>query len=184
MKTLVSAVLCLSLVGCAGVKTQPLSADTVSALDGKSVTLVLRESPSFVAMTSGKGMFAVAGVGAAAAAGNTLVEDANIEDPAPVIASELGMALTTKHGASVVGPSCWTSSFSHDSRVTIQPRTIRTPNADVPMTIVVPAAVPSRPPFAQEEADPASRRMTVGHTNWRRTACRRCWLSILTLSAP
>lgn len=105
MKTLVSAVLCLSLVGCAGVKTQPLSADTVSALDGKSVTLVLRESPSFVAMTSGKGMFAVAGVGAAAAAGNTLVEDANIEDPAPVIASELGMALTTKHGASVVGPS-------------------------------------------------------------------------------
>lgn len=98
-------VLCVSLVGCAGVQTQRLSADTVSSLDGKSVTLVQRDSPSFVAMTSGKGMFAVAGVGAAAAAGNSLVEDANIEDPASAIASELGMALTTKHGANVVGPS-------------------------------------------------------------------------------
>ncbi|MGI9238360.1 MAG: hypothetical protein ACR2QZ_13240 [Woeseiaceae bacterium] len=105
MKILASAILFLSMVGCAGVQTQRLADDTVSSLDGKSVTLVQRESPSFVAMTSGKGMFAVAGVGAAAAAGNNLVEDAKIEDPASTIASELGMALTTKHGVNVVGKS-------------------------------------------------------------------------------
>ncbi len=64
MKILVSAILCLSLIGCAGVQTQRLSDDTMFSLDGKTVTLVRRESPSFVATTSGKGMFAVAGVGA------------------------------------------------------------------------------------------------------------------------
>ncbi len=105
MKIFISAILCLSLVGCAGVQTQSLSDNTVSSLDGKTVTLVQRESPSFVAMTSGKGMFAVAGVGAAAAAGNNLVEDAIIENPASAIGAALGLELTTKHGVNVVGQS-------------------------------------------------------------------------------
>ena len=76
MKTIIAVILCLSLIGCAGAPTQRISDDTMSSLEGKSVTVVQRESPSFVAMTSGKGMFAVAGVGAAAVAGNRLVEEA------------------------------------------------------------------------------------------------------------
>lgn len=105
MKSLVIAILSLSLIGCAGVPTQRLSDDAVSSLEGKTVTLVRRDSPSFVAMTSGKGMFAVAGVGAAAAAGNNLVEEAEIEDPATAIGSALGQELTTKHGVSIVDQS-------------------------------------------------------------------------------
>ncbi|MBT8103978.1 MAG: hypothetical protein KJO95_13485 [Gammaproteobacteria bacterium] len=77
----------------------------MSSLNGKTVTLVQRESPSFVAMTSGKGMFAVAGVGAAAVAGNNLVKDAQIEDPANVIRSTLGDELVKRHGVSIVGHS-------------------------------------------------------------------------------
>ena len=97
MKTIIAAILCLSLIGCAGVQTQRLSDDTMSSLQGKSVTLVQRESPSFVAMTSGKGMFAVAG--------NNLVKDAQIEDPATAIGSALGQELAAKHGVSILGPS-------------------------------------------------------------------------------
>lgn len=105
MKTIIAAILCLTLIGCAGVPTQRISDDTMSSLKGKSVTLVQRESPSFVAMTSGKGMFAVAGVGAAAAAGNSLVEEAQIEDPATAIGVALGQELAAKHGVSIVSQS-------------------------------------------------------------------------------
>ena len=105
MKTIIAVILCLSLIGCAGAPTQRISDDTMSSLKGKSVTLVQRESPSFVAMTSGKGMFAVAGVGAAAVAGNRLVKEAQIEDPATAIGSALGQELAAKHGVSIVGQS-------------------------------------------------------------------------------
>jgi len=105
MKALIAVILSMTLIGCAGAPTQRISDDAVSSLKGKSVTLVQRESPSFVAMTSGKGMFAVAGVGAAAAAGNNLVEEAQIEDPATAIGAALGQELAAKHGVSIVGQS-------------------------------------------------------------------------------
>lgn len=105
MKILVSAVFCVLLAGCAAAPTQRLSEDTMSTMNGKTVTLIQRESPTFVAMTSGKGMFAVAGVGAAAVAGNNLVKDAQIEDPANAIRSALGEELANKHGAKIAGQS-------------------------------------------------------------------------------
>lgn len=105
MKQLISASLCMMLIGCASVSTQRLTEDTLTLLDGKSVTLVPRKSPSFVAMTSGKGMFAVAGVGAAAAAGNNLVQEKQIEDPAVVIGESFAQDLQSRHGVKVAGHS-------------------------------------------------------------------------------
>ena len=105
MKNLVAASLILLLAGCAGAPTQRLSDDTMSSLNGGTVTLIQRESPTFVAMTSGKGAFALAGVGAAAAAGNKLVKEAQIEDPASAISATLGEKLASKHGVRIVGKS-------------------------------------------------------------------------------
>lgn len=105
MKNLLPAVFCLLLIGCASAPTQRLSQDTLSTLDGKSVLVVERKSPSFVAMTSGKGMFAVAGVGAAAAAGNKLVAENDIEDPALVIGESFAKDLSSRHGVTVSGRS-------------------------------------------------------------------------------
>ncbi len=105
MKILMSAILALLLFGCASAPTQRLSPDTLSSLDGKSITVVARKSPSFVAMTSGKGMFAAMGAGAAIAAGNKLVRETGIEDPAPSIGTAFAEDLTKAHGARFAGKS-------------------------------------------------------------------------------
>ena len=72
-------------------------------MQGKSIILIQRESPSFVAMTSGKGMFAVAGVGAAAVAGNKLVEETGIVDPAMIISRKLAQGLAEEYGVTLSG---------------------------------------------------------------------------------
>ncbi|MGI9289048.1 MAG: hypothetical protein ACR2P1_26990 [Pseudomonadales bacterium] len=105
MKKLLLTIVCLSVVSCAATQNQPVNPETLATLKGKSLTLIQRESPTFVAMTSGKGMFAVAGVGAAAAAGNKLVKDNEIADPAMDISSSLAQALTTRHGLKLQGQS-------------------------------------------------------------------------------
>ncbi|MBT8138280.1 MAG: hypothetical protein KJP25_00810 [Gammaproteobacteria bacterium] len=120
MKITAITILCLSLIGCAGIPTQPLSNDAMSNLKGKSLALVQRNSPSFIAMTSGKGMFAVAGVGAATVAGNKLVEEAEIVDPAKSIGDKLSQKLAAQHGVSIVKqPSAFANSDSVNEIVQI-----------------------------------------------------------------
>lgn len=103
MKKFLLLVICFSLAGCAATQNKPADPATLAELKGKKVVLVQRESPSFVAMTSGKGMFAVAGVGAAVAAGNKLVKEKNIVDPAMNIATSLGKTLNSRFGATMAG---------------------------------------------------------------------------------
>lgn len=106
MKNLLPIILCLLIVGCASVPTQQAATpDTLRSLSGKNVTVVQRETPSFVAMTSGKGMFALAGATAAVVAGNKLVKEKQIEDPARIIAEELAQKMSSKHGVRVTGKS-------------------------------------------------------------------------------
>lgn len=104
MKKGIVLLVSLLLAGCAGTVNKPIDRTVLPTLKGKSVALVTHESPSFIAMTSGKGMFAVAGVGAAAAAGNKLVKDCNIEDPAPKIGNLLSEDLSTRYGLAAKGP--------------------------------------------------------------------------------
>lgn len=102
---------CLCLVlglwfsGCASVKTVPLSPGVSGGLKGASLILIKHQSPDFIAMTSGKGMFAVAGVGAAAKAGNTLVKEKDIEDPALRIGRSVAQVLKARYGVTVKGIS-------------------------------------------------------------------------------
>jgi len=65
MKKVIFAVVFLSLIGCASTKNVAIDKTVAPTLKGQSVTLVQHKSPSFIAMTSGKGMFALAGVAAA-----------------------------------------------------------------------------------------------------------------------
>lgn len=98
MKYLLLLVVSLSLAGCASTQNIPVDSSTLDSFGGKRLILVQRESPSFIAMTYGKGMFALAGVGAAATAGNNLVKEKNIVDPAMGIAESLGTILKSRYG--------------------------------------------------------------------------------------
>lgn len=103
MKAVYFAVVCLVLTACASTTNVPVSHATLQYLRGKSVVLIQRETPGFVAMTSGKGMFAVAGVGAAVAEGNKMVEQNNIVDPAMRISRALGNGLSAEYGVQLEG---------------------------------------------------------------------------------
>lgn len=98
-------VVILGISGCASVKTVPLSPGVSSGLRGASLVLIKRQSPDFIAMTSGKGMFAVVGVGAAAKAGNALVKEKGIEDPALKIGRSVAQVLKARYGVTVKGIS-------------------------------------------------------------------------------
>ncbi len=119
MKTLLIVVASLLLSACAGTPSVPVSADALDSMRGKSLVLVHRESPSFVAMTSGKGMFAVAGVGAAVAAGNKMVEENDISDPAMAISRGLAQDLATEFGISLSGETALAESDSVDRLVAL-----------------------------------------------------------------
>ncbi len=88
----------LSVVGCAGTQKKAVDQSILPTLKGKSIVQVQRESPTFVAMTSGKGMFALAGVAAAAAEGNQLVKNNQIKDPALSIGESVSAALVANYG--------------------------------------------------------------------------------------
>lgn len=99
---IVSVLLACALLGaCASTQNLPASANALQAMEGKSLVVVQRETPSFVAMTSGKGMFAVAGVGAAAAAGNKMVKENGVADPAMTISRSLAENLAADFGVAV-----------------------------------------------------------------------------------
>jgi len=98
MKKILFAVVFLFLVGCASTKNVAIDKAVAPTLKGQSVTLVQHKSPSFIAMTSGKGMFALAGVAAATASGNELVKKDNITDPATDISTDLANELNSRYG--------------------------------------------------------------------------------------
>ncbi len=106
-------IIAVSLLGaCAAPQNLAISSDSLVSMRGKSLVLVQRESPSFVAMTSGKGMFAVAGVGAAVAAGNKMVSENRIVDPAMSISRSVAGKLEAQYGLTVSGETELASSDS------------------------------------------------------------------------
>lgn len=97
MKQLAFLLLILNIAGCADTQKRPLDSSASSTIRGKTLILVHGESPDFVAMTSGKGMFSVIGVGAAVAEGNRLVEEKKIDDPAIKISETIANVLTDRY---------------------------------------------------------------------------------------
>ncbi|MCR9093087.1 MAG: hypothetical protein NXI30_02610 [bacterium] len=85
-------------------RTVPLEPDSAARVNGSTVTTTLRDRPDFAAQTAGKATFAMVGAFAMIAAGNQLVEENDIQDPAHEIADALAVRLSREYGA-VVSPN-------------------------------------------------------------------------------
>lgn len=88
-KIFVSIFSLIVLAGCVSAPTKVLTAQSTSQLSGRSVTSTRYGKPDFVAMTAGKAMFAVIGAAAMVVAGNKIVSENGIEDPAISISAQL-----------------------------------------------------------------------------------------------
>ncbi|KXI28290.1 YajG family lipoprotein [Paraglaciecola hydrolytica] len=86
------------LSGCVSTKNIQISAADIKQLNPNNVAMTTRDKPDFAAMTAGKAMFAMLGAAAMIAAGNDLVKENQVEDPARYIQAELAKALNTSYG--------------------------------------------------------------------------------------
>ena len=108
---LVLVALAVTCTGCVSVKDIPLDQRAIPKITGQDVVVVKRPLPDFSAMTAGKisagALFgplggAVAGA-AMISAGNELVKEHAIDDPAYAIAEELARSLAARYGIRSVG---------------------------------------------------------------------------------
>ena len=103
MKAAVAFLTCAMLMNSAVAKDKeklsPISEADAAGLQGKTIALTRHEKPSFGAMTAGKASFGLLGAGAMISAGNTLVRENNIADPAEQIRDTLADELARAYGA-------------------------------------------------------------------------------------
>lgn len=97
-----AAAAAMLLGGC--VSTRNVKADLAALRTAAPATVVVsaREKPDFAAMTAGKASFGLIGAMAMISAGNTIVAENGIEDPAAYIGSALASHLSTSLGATTV----------------------------------------------------------------------------------
>lgn len=93
----------IAFAGCASPRLVPLDKEANARLRGRSITLVHREMPSFSAATPGKASFALVGAFAMLQAGDKIVKEDGIEDPAVRIGEELLQAIAGSNGMRIVG---------------------------------------------------------------------------------
>jgi hypothetical protein len=100
------------IAGCVSVPPATrLSNDSASAWQGKTLAVTTRARESFVAMTAGKAAFALIGAAAMIEAGNKIVKENDIEDPAPHLAADLADAAVGKYSVvRYTGPAIAVSS--------------------------------------------------------------------------
>lgn len=88
-------------LACASVNAKekmiPLAEADAAALAGKTVALTVHERPSFTAMTAGKAGFGLLGAAAMISAGNKIIDENQIQDPAEIVRTQLAAALRDNH---------------------------------------------------------------------------------------
>lgn len=91
-------------VGCASVSRFPLTIDAAKTLQGKTIQKSQYEKADFRAMTPGKAIFIGGMVGAVSfvLAGNKIVEENSIDDPALGLSEKIVAAMSKKHGLSIL----------------------------------------------------------------------------------
>jgi hypothetical protein len=72
--------LVLAVTGCVSTQNVPVTEDTVTDMNGKSLAVAKRDKPDFVAMTAGKAAFGLIGAGAMVGAGNKIVQENSVDD--------------------------------------------------------------------------------------------------------
>src|SRR6266446_3013235 len=81
------------LCGCVSTKIVPVDRTVLAGFHGGSVTLGHREKPSFSGGTAGKATFARIGAAAIISAGNAIVRENDMADPAVYIGQSLAADL-------------------------------------------------------------------------------------------
>lgn len=89
----------LVLSGCVSTKNVRADMAQLRSAAPATVTVSARKRPDFSAMTAGKAGFGIIGALAMISAGNAIVEENDVEDPAGYIAAELAGDLSTALGA-------------------------------------------------------------------------------------
>jgi hypothetical protein len=100
-KKLTAALMGVLVLACTRVNTTPLAESTGKSLSSRSVVTLAHEKPSFAAMTAGKAGFGLLGAMAMMSAGNAIVQENGIADPAIAIADQLKGVLKDKFAVQV-----------------------------------------------------------------------------------
>lgn len=101
MKKLLCAFIALVSVAAAAKdkdKVTALPSSAAAALSGKVLAVTRHKKADFTAFTAGKATFALLGAGAMIVAGNKIVEENQIADPADIFEAELAPAVAKKFG--------------------------------------------------------------------------------------
>ncbi|HEX9982924.1 MAG TPA: hypothetical protein VGF69_06655 [Thermoanaerobaculia bacterium] len=103
MRMMVMAVsVVVLLTGCVSTQTVPLRQERLAALQGGTITVTNRPKPGFTALTAGKAMFGMIGAAAMIVAGNKIIEENAVEDPAGYIATALATELASANTMTLV----------------------------------------------------------------------------------
>jgi hypothetical protein len=105
----------LAFAGCVSTKNVPLKAGALSTREGGTLVLSSREKPTFSASTAGKAAFGMIGVLAEISAGNQLVRDNNIADPAEYIGTQLMADLAALNNLKIASRSSVVASNTADT---------------------------------------------------------------------
>lgn len=96
-RLILAATATIALGGCVSTRVAPLDSQQIGALQGGTIAVSHREKPTFMAQTAGKATFALLGAAAMMAAGNKIVADNGVEDPAVYIGRKLTEDLALMH---------------------------------------------------------------------------------------
>lgn len=91
--------------GCVSTRTVPVDVAATSHFQGKTITSSQRAVPDFSAMTAGKAMFGMIGAVGMITAGNAIIRDNQVEDPANYISIRLIADQSQKHSMTLVDNS-------------------------------------------------------------------------------
>lgn len=98
MTTALSMLVALLLSGCVSTKNVKADVSTLRAGGYDTMTVSTRKKPAFTAATPGKAAVGMIGALAMISAGNNIVEENGVEDPAGYISAELEKSLSASLG--------------------------------------------------------------------------------------
>lgn len=101
-KLFLASIILLFLSACVSTKNVPLDSAKIEQWQPSQLTLSKRNKPDFAAQTAGKAVFGAIGAVAMITAGNKIINENEVQDPANYIGDELAKALAEKYGVANV----------------------------------------------------------------------------------
>lgn len=102
--TFFCSVVLFGLTGCVSTKSIPIDQSTASNLRDKTLALSASDKPDFAATTAGKATFGLMGALAMIDAGNRIVDEYDIADPAIFLAEEMSKVIKDRNLVTVKMP--------------------------------------------------------------------------------